>query len=269
MRTKIFYLLSFVMLLGIVIWAGGATVSAQTLDTRRFTPPVKLPSDRCETDWNAPLNEAAAETFGLTVEEVVEELHRGAVLKELAANQAELLEFRVAVIEIQSQRIDEAMEAGLIDEAQAAKLKNALPLLAEQLTQNGGGPYWDNGLAGGKRWGVWRDDVAAYLGLSVEALATAMANGQSLGEITEAHGKSVDEVVDILLTQAETAIDQAVAKGILTQAQADKLLKFLEANVTLLVYSNGPCSLDLNDLSLDSLPLQPLINQMRAALRMG
>lgn len=211
-------------------------------------------ANRCEKDWNADINAAAADVYGLSTADVVDGLHHGAVLKELAGNPAEVVKLQGQLVQIQSAKVDQAVAKGLITEEQASKLKTALPFLTNQLVEYGGGPYWGNGIAGGKRWGVWRDDVAAVLNMDIEALAAALYGGQSLGEVTEAQGVSVDEVVAILLTTAQEKLAIAVDNGYIDQEQADNVMAALEKNVTKLIYSNGPCSIDLESLDLDDLP---------------
>ena len=211
---------------------------------------------RCEEDWVGPLNAAAAEVYGMSESEVVTRLHQGATLAELAQEEAEKVELQKAIIGIQSQQIDRAVARGWLSEERASRLKLLLPRASSKLMEYGGGPYWGQGFAGGKRWGIWRDEVAAYLSLSVEEMAEALLNGQSLGELTKTQGKDVTGLVELLLAKAKTRLAEAVADGRLTQARADRIAEFLEKNITRLIYNTGPCSQDLKDLSLDGLPLR-------------
>lgn len=259
-RLIITTLLALAVLAG--LWQSGAALA----ESPRPNRPAEIPTGaRCEKDWVGPINAAAADVYGLSEEEVVTRLHQGATLGELAENQAEKVKLQKAIIDLQSQQIDEAVAKGWLSQERADQLKLVLPKSSGQLIELGGGPYWGQGLVGGKRWGMWRDDVAAYLGMSVGAMAEALFNGQSLGELTEAQGKDVAGLVDLLLTEAESRLGQAVADGILTQVQADRILKFLEKNMTKLIYSTGPCSLNLEELSLDGLPLKQMLQQALAA----
>lgn len=255
MKKITFSLFAVMMLLGLVASSWAATALAGPPRPQQLTDKIAaLLANRCEKDWNADINAAAADVYGLSTADVVDGLHHGAVLKELAGNPAEVVKLQGQLVQIQSAKIDQAVAKGLITDDQAAKLKTALPFLANQLVEYGGGPYWGNGMAGGKRWGVWRDEVAAALNMDAETLAAALYSGQSLGEVTEAQGVSVDEVVAILLTTAEEKLASAVDNGYIDQAQADKVMSTLEKNVTKLIYSTGPCSIDLESLNLDDLP---------------
>ncbi len=204
--------------------------------------PVEPPGDRCSRDWNVGINQAAAETFGMSVDEVIEALHNGAVLVELAENQRQVLLFKAKLMEQLNEQIDQAVTEGRISEDVANRLKAALPALANFVAENGGGPYWGQAFAGGKGWGLWREDVSAYLEMSIEELAADLLSGQSLGEITEAQGQSVDGLIDLLLTEAAERLSNAVEKGLLTQEQADKIYGFLQKMMGRLIYTTGPCS---------------------------
>ncbi|MCB9099071.1 MAG: hypothetical protein H6632_06000 [Anaerolineales bacterium] len=255
MKKITFSLFAVMMLLGLVASSWAATALAGPSRPGQLSDKITaFLANRCEKDWNADINAAAADVYGLSAVDVVDGLHHGAVLKELAGNPAEVIKLQGQLVQIQSAKVDQAVAKGLITEEQAAKLKTALPFLANQLVEYGGGPYWGDGMAGGKRWGVWRDDVAAVLNMDVETLAAALYGGQSLGEVTEAQGVSVDEVVAILLTTADEKLAVAVDNGYINQEQADNAMAALEKNVTKLIYSTGPCSIDLGSLDLDDMP---------------
>ncbi len=104
------------------------------------------------------------------------------------------------------------VDAGTITQAQAdavvAALKEAGPKGAK------GGP----GL-----------DVAAQaLGMTTDELHTALKGGQTLAQVAESKGVNVQVVIDALVASATNHINEEVASGEITQAQADEKL----ANVT-------------------------------------
>ena len=104
------------------------------------------------------------------------------------------------------------VDAGTITQAQAdavvAALKEAGPKGAK------GGP----GL-----------EVAAQsLGMSADELHTALKGGQTLAQVAADKGVNVQVVVDALVASATNHINEEVASGELTQAEADEKL----ANVT-------------------------------------
>lgn len=52
--------------------------------------------------------------------------------------------------------------------------------------------------------------ITDFLGLTEEELHTEFAAGKTLAEITEAQGKSVDELIDLLVAEAEVEITERV-----------------------------------------------------------
>ena len=65
--------------------------------------------------------------------------------------------------------------------------------------------------------------LAEALGMSVEELEAARAEGQTLSELLEAQGLDATTVRDRLLEAHEAALEQAVADGVLTQEEADEM----------------------------------------------
>jgi hypothetical protein len=76
--------------------------------------------------------------------------------------------------------------------------------------------------------------------VSEDQLRTELEGGKTLAQVAQAHGKSVDGLVDALVAQAKQHVDAAVAAGRLTQAQADQLLNGLRDRITNLVNSRVP-----------------------------
>ena len=70
--------------------------------------------------------------------------------------------------------------------------------------------------------------AAEYLGLTEDELEKRLDEGDTLAEVAEAEGKSVDGLVQALLTAAQERIEQAVEDGHLTQSEAADLLDGLE-----------------------------------------
>ena len=110
------------------------------------------------------------------------------------------------------------VDAGTITQAQAdaviAALKADMPERGERGRGGKGGPGMD---------------VAAQaLGMTADELHTALDGGQTLAQVAESKGVNVQVVVDALIASATNHINEKVASGELTQAEADEKL----ANVT-------------------------------------
>ena len=109
-----------------------------------------------------------------------------------------------------------------------------------------GGPAFAPAAGGGMRFGLGRiagaalDDVAKVLGISTDDLRTDLRNGQSIADIAKAKNVDVNKVIDALVADASTKIDQAVKDGHLTQQQADNLKSKLKTAITDAVNAKFP-----------------------------
>jgi hypothetical protein len=127
-------------------------------------------------------------------------------------------------------RIDAAVEAGTMTEAQATELKKRID--AGDVPLVGLGP----GLGGHVHHGfVDLAAAATYLGITEDALHTSLENGDTLAEVAKAKGKSVDGLVDALVAAAKADLDKKVEAGSLTEAQRTSILADLETRIKDLV----------------------------------
>lgn len=73
--------------------------------------------------------------------------------------------------------------------------------------------------------------IAAFakdVGLTVDQVDTRLANGETLKQIAEAQGFTGDKLTSLATQVRQDAMNQAVADGVITQAQADSMLQFME-----------------------------------------
>jgi hypothetical protein len=130
------------------------------------------------------------------------------------------------------EQVDAALAAGTITEAQADALRSRIeagegaPLV---------GPFFHAFHGGMHGPGAHLSTAAEYLGLTVEELRERLGRGQSLAEVAEAEGKSVDGLEEALVDQAEKRVDEAVEDGLLTDEQARAMLERLESRIEALV----------------------------------
>ena len=141
-------------------------------------------------------------------------------------------------------QVNQALEDGRITEEQAEALRSRIesgsfeglfgPGLFELRPdgpENGAGPGEHHFFPfGGKLSGA-----AEYLGLSEAELREQLFEGKSLAEIAEAAGKSVDGLEQAILDTARAALDEAVARDLLTQEQADSIYERLQGWIDELV----------------------------------
>ncbi len=98
------------------------------------------------------------------------------------------------------------------------------------------GPGGIMGKGGGNGWmAQYRDEmhaaIAKALGLSVEEFEAALASGQTVWQIAEAQGVSVEALQSAMQTAHADILAQAVADGTLTQEQADAMLARMNAHI--------------------------------------
>jgi hypothetical protein len=131
-------------------------------------------------------------------------------------------------------RVDAAVAAGRITKADGDALK--------QRIESGEIPLFAGPHRGFGHFGFFRglDAAASYLGLTEAQLRSELAGGKTLGQVAEAHGKSVSGLVDALVADAKSHLDAAVKAGRLTQAQADDMLSGLRDRIANLVNSRAP-----------------------------
>jgi hypothetical protein len=77
-----------------------------------------------------------------------------------------------------------------------------------------------------------RDTVARLTGLSSEEIAEQRSAGKSIADIAAAEGVSTEELTDATLDARKTALDELVADGAITQAQADNMLTHMSDRIT-------------------------------------
>ena len=140
-------------------------------------------------------------------------------------------------------RIDAAVAAGRLTKAQGDAIKARIqsedfPLLMPGFGfRNGPGPMGGRGAHMEMR-GLGA--AADYLGLSQSELMTKLQSGKSLADVAKDQGKSVDGLVQALVAEAKTHLDQAVEDGHLTPAQEDQFLSRIKRHITDFVNGTAP-----------------------------
>jgi len=76
------------------------------------------------------------------------------------------------------------------------------------------------------------DIVADLTGLSTEAVAERRAAGESIADIAASEGVSSEDVVAAATDARKVALDELVADGTITQAQADEMLERMSARLS-------------------------------------
>ncbi len=110
---------------------------------------------------------------------------------------------------------------GTIDQAQADAVIEALEAARPAKGPGDHGP----GKRGRGLFGPGRLDTAATaIGITPEELRTALRDGKSLADVAKEKGVDPEKVVSALVAELEAHLDQEVASGRRTQAEADQKL---------------------------------------------
>lgn len=125
--------------------------------------------------------------------------------------------------------VDAAVQDGTLTQAQGDAIK-------ARVQAGDIGALW-GGRGGGSRTGsrvpgvrqAMLDAAAQTLGITADELQTELRNGQTLAQLAQANNTTEQAVIDAALAAAKTQLDQAVAAGTITQAQADAAYAELQA----------------------------------------
>jgi polyhydroxyalkanoate synthesis regulator phasin len=125
-------------------------------------------------------------------------------------------------------RVDAAVADGRLTKEQGDALKQRIESGQAPLFGLGGGPGGHD--RGGHLGDL--DAAASYLGLTEDQLRTQLQSGKTLADVAKAQGKSVDGLIDALVAATKKDLDDAVADGRLTKAQADRILADMKQRIT-------------------------------------
>jgi polyhydroxyalkanoate synthesis regulator phasin len=122
------------------------------------------------------------------------------------------------------------VEDGTLTQEQADKVVETL---------KAAGPFGGHG-GGRGMLGKGLDVAATALGMTEDDLRTALRDGQTIAQVAESKGIDVQVVIDALIADATTRIDEKVAAGDLTQEEADARLAELTERITERVNNTMP-----------------------------
>jgi len=94
-----------------------------------------------------------------------------------------------------------------------------------------GGMMGGRGTGTGRGAGIMHDYMisafAKAVGLTVDDVNTRLQNGETFTQIAKAQGFTGDKLTQLVTDVRKAALDQAVAAGVITQAQADLMLEHM------------------------------------------
>ena len=184
------------------------------------------------------IQQAMAEALGLTVEELDAAHAEGKPLWEIAEEQGvDLADVRDTMRVPFEQMLDQAVAGGMLTQDQADTIRQRMADGHGPWEGRGGfprfpGKHGDHPFLDPEQAGAHHEQMqpamADALGMTVEELDAAHAEGKTLWEIAEEQGVDLADVRDTLKTAGQELLDQAVADGTLTQEQADTIREHME-----------------------------------------
>ncbi|MBU7006151.1 hypothetical protein [Phosphitispora fastidiosa] len=84
----------------------------------------------------------------------------------------------------------------------------------------------------GRVYGNMMDSVSKLLGMEPAEVRTERQSGKSLSQIAESKGVTEDKLVDSIVEQRKSQLDQSVANGTISQEQAEYCEENMEQRVT-------------------------------------
>jgi ribosomal protein S20 len=133
-------------------------------------------------------------------------------------------------------RIDQAVKDGRLTQAEGNRLKAEIDRQSVPMFGPGFGGRHDFEFRHVHRL----DTAAKYLGMTEAQLRSALEDGKTLAQVAKDKGKSVDGLVNALLADARTHLNQKVEEGVITRAQADQMLSGLRERITDMVNGRMP-----------------------------
>lgn len=175
----------------------------------------------------------AAEALGISEAELRTALEGGSSIAQVAEAQGvDLQTVTDALVAAGTKRLQE-LEASLPD--RVTELVNRTDWGQHDGPGRGGPGHGGPGL---REAGL--DTAAAAIGITADELRTALQDGSTIAEVAQAHDVAVQTVIDALVADATTHLDQAVANGRIDAARADAIKADLVDHITAHVNGEDP-----------------------------
>ncbi|HEY3311298.1 MAG TPA: hypothetical protein VGK00_06620 [Anaerolineales bacterium] len=225
-----------VLLVAVVIFGAGIVFAQSSLANAAGLPqgfgPGMMGGRGGMGQMHNYIEQALADKLGMTEAQVEAEEAKGKSFYQIAIDKGTAeADVTALLTEVHKTAFAKAVTDGVLTQAQS-------DAMLQMMTANGfnyQGRDGFGGMMGGRGgYGPVRSYVeqalADKLGMSLADLQAEEAKGNSLSQIAINKGTAAADVTALLTEVHKTALDKAVAAGILTQAQADAMLQNLSAN---------------------------------------
>lgn len=139
------------------------------------------------------------------------------------------------------QTVDDLVAEGKLDPDKAAEIKSRIEQGAAWFPFGRFGPPGPHGLQHPRVLKGVLGSAADAIGVTPRQLVQELREGNtSLAQVAQDHGVSVDDLKDAMLTDAREKLDEAVARGDLTQERADDIYANFEERIDNLLNRTWP-----------------------------
>lgn len=119
-----------------------------------------------------------------------------------------------------------------------AQLDTVVQTLADNMPRGGRGDHGGRGGRGER--GKHLEAAATALGMAADELRTELRSGKTIAQVAADQGVDVQDVIDALVAEVKAHLDEEVASGEHTQAEADAKLAEVTARITDRVNNGKP-----------------------------
>ncbi len=190
--------------------------------------------------------DTAATAIGITAEELRTELEAGKSIADVATAKGVSVDKVVdALVAEVKAHLDEEVASGEHTQEEAdAKLAEATTRITEMVNNPGllspKGHGGESGRGHGMKGGKGLDAAATAIGITADELRTELQAGKSIADVATAKGVSVDAVIAAMVADMKAHLDEEVASGEHTQAEADAKLAEATTRITEMVNRTAP-----------------------------
>jgi len=188
--------------------------------------------------------DAVATALGITLEDLKTELSSGKSIADVAkAQNVDIAEVISAITADMKAHLDEEVASGEHTQAEAdAKLAEFTTRATEMVNIVGGPMNGQKGGPGGNhgKAAFVTDALAKVLKTTSTELHTQLRAGKSIADVAKAQNVDISDVKAVLTSDFKAHLDEEVASGEHTQAEADAKLAEFTANLDTMVNRVGP-----------------------------
>lgn len=174
------------------------------------------------------LRQDLTKQLGISVKTLVSDLKSGETLAQIAQSKGVSEQTLIADLSSDVQHLlDQAVSNGKLTTAQEQSLMKRFDAHVQAVVE---GRLPAAGVRADRR--AWLNDAAQVIGINRATLLQDLKQGESIAQVAQSKGISVNTLVSKLMAKEKVRLDQKVSSGKLTQAREQHMLKRLQTQLT-------------------------------------